>query len=414
MIARGAGAVLRTIGEIAIASLPGCRIGDGVRIVVRSRRTIGGRVAAVERGRVAIVPFAPLLGVAAGDRVETAPEALDCVLGFGLLGRSVDAAGNALDRRSTIGGTRVRVASPAPAPAGRRPIEAIAWTGIRALDGLLTIGRGARIGIFGAPGTGKTSLLESIARGSAADAVVIGLVGERGREAEKWLRRIDRRSTLVCATADRSAAERVRAAELAMAHACFMRERGLDVLLILDSLARYATALRERASALGEPAGRGGYAPSVWSEFSRFLEAAGNAERGSVTLVATVLVDGDEERDPVCVNSRAALDGHVTISPALARAGRFPAIDVLGSASRTMAAVADAEHLTDARAVRQALAQLAATEELRAAGLGDRDDPEFGRLVAIEQALEVFLRQDDGPADPAATLAALRGLAASM
>jgi len=413
VIARGVGAVLRTIGEITIASLPGARVGDGVRIVARSRRPIGGRIAAVERGRVAIVPFAPLMGVAVGDRVEAAPEALDCVLGFGLLGRAVDAAGSALDRGTPIVGSRARVTSPAPLLAGRRPVDAIAWTGIRALDGLLTIGRGARVGIFGAPGTGKTSLLETLARGSDADAVVVGLVGERGREAEMWLRRIERRSTLVCATADRSAAERVRAAELAMAHACFLRERGFDVLLILDSLARYAAALRERASALGEPAGRGGYPSSLWSEFSRFLESAGNAARGSVTLVATVLVDGDEERDPVCVNARAALDGHVMLSAALARAGRFPAIDVPASASRTMASVVDSEHLADAQTVRRALAGLASTEEIRTAGLVDRDDPEWTRLAEIERALETFLRQDN-PADPATTRAELRGLVAAM
>ena len=413
MNARGIGAVIRTIGEIAIASLAGARIGDGVRIVARSQRAIGGRVAAVERGRVAIVPFAPLLGVAAGDRVENAPDALECVLGFGLLGRAVDAEGRPLDGDSPIAGTRTRVNASAPPPACRRPVETIAWTGIRAIDALLTVGRGARIGIFGAPGTGKTALLQSLAGDGDADAVVVGLVGERGREAEAWLRRIDRRSTLICATADRSAAERVRAADVAMAHACFMRERGLHVLLILDSLARYAAALRERASALGEPAGRGGYPASVWSEFGRFLESGGNATRGSVTLMATVLVDGDEERDPVCGNARAALDGHLTLSPSLARAGHFPAIDVLASTSRTMACVVDAQHLADARAVRRALAQLAATAELRAAGFGERDDPDFARLADLERALEAFLRQDE-PERAAATRAKLRGLAASM
>ncbi len=413
MRTHGIGSIVRTIGDVAIASLPAGRVGDGVSIVSRSRRVIGGRIAAVERGRVAIVPFGSLVGIAVGDRVESTPDALDCVLGFGLLGRAIDPSGRALDGGGTICGTRVRVAPTVSSPAQRQSIDAIAWTGIRAIDGLLAFGRGARIGIFGAPGTGKTSLLEMLAAGRCFDAVVIGLVGERGREAEAWLRRIDRRSTVICATADRSAAERVRSAEVTMAQACSLRERGFHVLLILDSLARYAAALRERASALGEPPGRGGYPASVWSEFGRFLESAGNYAHGSVTLVATVLVDGDEERDPVCVNARAALDGHLTLSPSLARAGRFPAIDVLASTSRTMCAVVDARHRDSAAAVRGGLARLAATEDFRAAGLSDRDDPEFARTAEVERALEAFLRQGDLER-PDATRAALHGLAALM
>jgi type III secretion protein N (ATPase) len=256
-------------------------------------------------------------------------------------------------------------------------------------------------------------LLESIAAGARVDAVVVALIGERGREAEAWLHRIDRRTTIVCATADRSAGERVRAAEIAMAQACFVRERGLHALLIFDSLARYAAALRERAVALGEPVGGGGYPPTVWAEMSRFLESAGNCERGSVTVLATILVDGDEERDPVCVNARAALDGHVALSPSLARAGRFPAIDVLASTSRLLGAVVDEGHRADAATVRLALARIAASEDLRLAGMGARDDPELARLAETERALDAFLRQSE-PQPAAATRAALRDLAAMM
>lgn len=409
MTPRRSGTLLRTIGGIAIASLPTARVGEGVRIISRAR-SVAGRVATVESGRAAIVPFAPLEGAAVGDRVESAPDALESVLGFGLFGRAIDSGGLALDGGAPIRGTRATVKAHTPFPAERRPIDTALWTGVRAIDGLLSFGRGARVGFFGAPGTGKSSLLESIAAAASVDTVIIALIGERGREAEAWLQRLDRRTTVVCATADRSAGERVRAAEIAIAQACFLRERGLHVVLIVDSLARYAGALRERAVALGEPVGRAGFPPTVWAEIGGFLESAGNCVSGSVTLLATILVDGDEERDPVCVNARAALDGHITLSQALANAGRFPAIDVLASASRTFGAVADVAHRADAAIVRRALAQLAASEDLRAAGVVDRDDPETSRLAQAERALERFLRQTE-PQSGVATRAALRELA---
>ena len=409
MTPRRSGTLLRTIGGIAIASLPTARVGEGIRIISRAR-SIAGRIATVESGRVAIVPFVPLNDVAVGDRVESAPDALESVLGSGLLGRAIDAGGLALDGGGPIRGTRARVTSHPPIPAERRPIDTVLWTGVRAIDGLLSFGRGARVGFFGAPGTGKSSLLEGIAAAAGVDVVVIALIGERGREAQAWLQRLDRRTTVVCATIDRSAGERVRAAEIALAQACFLRERGLHVLLILDSLARYAGALRERAVALGEPIGRAGYPPTVWAEIGGFLESAGNCVGGSVTLLATILVDGDEERDPVCVNARAALDGHIMLSQALAHAGRFPAIDVLASASRTFGAVADAAHRADAAAVRRALARLAASQDLRAAGVVDRDDPETSRQAQVERALDAFLRQTE-PQSGASTREALRELA---
>ena len=389
--ARSRGHVVRTFGATIVAALPAARVGDGVRVLSRGSRAIPARVATIERGRAAIVPFESVCDVAVGDVVEVAPESLECALGFGILGRAVDAFGRPLDGRDPPRGLRIRIGGEAPSPDARRPIVDAFVTRVRAIDGLLTVGRGARVGIFGLPGTGKTTLLESIVANAQADATVVALVGERGREAQHWLERLGRRTTVVVATADRTPAERIRAADVGLAHAAYLRERGLHVLLVLDSLARYAAALRERASALGEPAGRGGYAASVWSEFSRYIEGAGTSARGSVTLLASVLADADDERDPVCGAARAALDGHIVLTPALARAGKFPAIDVLASASRTMESVARPDHRDAARAVRETLALLESTAELRAAGLADRDAPALSRALRYEQALTEFL-----------------------
>lgn len=386
------GSLVRTLAGTLIAAVPCARVGDGVRVHTRSGRTIAGRVAAVERGRVAIVPFAPLDGVAAGDRVSTDPESLACVLGFGLLGRAIDAGGAPLDGRGAPRGLRRAVSFEIPPPVERRPVDMRFETGIAAIDGLLTLGRGARIGIFGAPGTGKTTLLEMVLRGAQADAIVVALIGERGREAQRWIERCATHAMIVCGTADRTASERVRAAEVAMAQAAYLRERGLNVLLVVDSLARYAAALRERANGLGEPPGRGGYPASVWAEFNRYLEAAGNGARGSVTLIATVLADADDERDPVCVAARAALDGHIVLSSALARSGFFPAIDVPASSSRTRDGVVDAGQRRDAAVLRETLALLAASEDLRAAGLASAGNVALQRAIVLEPSLRAFLQ----------------------
>ncbi len=400
---------MRTQGDALFAALPLARVGDGVRIRT-AQASLEGEVVAVERRRTAIAAFGTASGVAVGDRVEIAPAALVSVAGFGALGRALDANGRPLDGKGPLRGSLARAgASAAPLPAARRAVNVPLWTGLRAIDGLLTFGRGARVGVFGGAGTGKSLLLDAIARGARSEAIVVALVGERGREAHERLARVDARTTLVCATSDRSPAERIRAAEIAFVQAATLRDAGLHVTLVFDSLARYVEALREQRVALGEPVGRGGYPASVWLALARLLERAGATDRGSITLVASVLAD-DDERDPLAEAARSLLDGHVVLSRALARAGRFPAVDVLASVSRTMPAVAAGEHLAAAQLVRAALARLAESEELRAAGLGDADDRALQRALEAQPALEGFLRHP-GPCAPAATLAALAALA---
>lgn len=409
MIARCVGHVVRTMGDMVIATLPRARVGEGAIVRCASGERIRGVVAAVERKHATIAAFNAVTGIAAGDRVETSFDAQAGILGFAALGRVLDAACEPMDERGTLRGEREPIVRAAIAPLERSPVDTPFWTGVRVIDGLLTVGRGARVGIFGAPGAGKTTLLETIARGARADACVLALIGERGREAAAWMKRMDRRTTIVCAVSDKSAAERSRAAEVAMAQAVTLRERGLHVLLIVDSLARYCAALREQRSALGEPVGRGGYPPSVFADLARLLERAGAGSRGSITMLATVLSDGPDEREPLSDAARSLLDGHIVLSQEIARAGRYPAVDVLGSASRTMSGVVEEEHARDAHAVRSALALLERTKEARALGLGGEADEELARAVAAQGALERFLAQR-APVSPSETLFALRAL----
>ena len=409
MIARGT--VLSASGGIVTAALPGASIGTGVR-VHSARGVVRGAVTALAEQHALIAVHDAIDGVTCGDIVSCDPAALTMPLGTALLGRAIDARGLALDDGPPVRAGARSTALTAPAPAQRSAIDTPFWTGIRAIDALLTIGRGARIGVFGPPGCGKSTLLHLLMRGSYADAVVVALVGERGREAEEWMRLCPRYGSIICATGDRSAAERVHAARVAMAQAHALRSRGLHVLLILDSLARFAAAAREVALACGESAGRGGYPPSVFADLARLVEVAGAAHRGSITLVATVLSDGDE-RDPVSESARSLLDGHITLSTRLAHAGRFPAIDLLASTSRTMSEVVDCAHENDARLVRAALAALAQTEDARALGIMPADAQAL-RAVAVEPQLEALLRQGKQPVRPVESLSSLAAAADSL
>jgi type III secretion protein N (ATPase) len=409
MIARGA--VISAGSGLIAAQLPAATIGEGVRIF-GVRGEIAGVITALKHDRAIIAAHDAVDGVAAGDAVWCDPAALTMPLGTVMLGRAVDARGRALDDGASLRGRSKNTAVQAPQPSQRRAVETPFWTGIRAVDALLTIGRGARVGVFGPPGCGKSTLLHVLMSGSYADAVVVGLIGERGREAQEWLRLCPRHASIICATSDRSAAERVHAARVAMAQADALRSRGLHVLLILDSLARFAAALREVALASGESVGRGGYPPSVFANLARLVEVPGNTLRGSITLVATVLSDGDEG-DPVSEAARSLLDGHIALSPKLAQAGRFPAIDLLESTSRTMSEVVDEAHEADACLVRRALASLAQTEDARSLGIIPAD-PFALRAMAVEASIEALMRQGKLPVRPARSLSALAALADTL
>jgi type III secretion protein N (ATPase) len=413
VIGAPAGTIVAIRGGLVEARMPALCIGAGATIATRDGRRIPARVSAVDGPRVSLAPFAGVDGIAAGDRVAADPGALEVCVGTACLGRAIDALGAPLDRGPALCGKRGGTRSTGM-PADRSAIERRFTTGIRAIDGPLAFGVGARIGIFGAPGCGKSTLLETIVDGSSADVTIVALVGERGREAERWLARLDERTTIVCATSDRSAAERLRAAEVAFAQAEAQRRRGLDVLLVLDSLARVAAAARDLAVAAGEPVGRGGYPPSVFGLLTGLLERAGQFRCGSITLVATVLTDGADERDPVSDACRSVLDGHIALSERLARQGWFPAIDIPASTSRTLAEVAEPAHLAAAHLLRHAVAVLDETREARGFGLDPgAGDPAVRRAIAGEGAVAAFLRQRL-PADTTTTLTELGVLADTL
>jgi FliI/YscN family ATPase len=375
--------------------MPALSIGTQVRLGSGLR----GAVVASGSERVVVTLSQSSAGVCVGEPVEEECVALP-QLGVRALGRTLDAR-----KFPRIENSGIQVTL-------RRSVREPMWTGVRTLDALLTIARGARIGVFGSPGAGKSTLLETMVMGASVDCAVIGLVGERGREAQRWIDRCDARTTIVCATSDTSAAERVNAAHLAFAQARALANRGLHVLLVLDSLARVAYALRELRSANGEPVGRGGYPPSVFAEIAQLVEQAGNFERGSITLIATVLNDGDD-RDPVSESARSLLDGHVQLSQALAHAGRYPAIDVLASASRTMLDVVPHDHAEAAKRVRAAIAALAASADLRSFGV-ESSDPGVMAAIAAEEQIEALLRQGGTPEYSGATLAALHQTADTL
>ena len=397
MYAVGSGEVLAVNDAAIEARVPGIDLGSRVRLQGGAR----GVVVALREMRATIVPIDAPEGVRPGSVVRAAPHDEFATLGSALFGRSCNGSGDPIDGGAPIVGVRRRACFAAPQPHERVPIDRPLWCGVRAIDTLLTLGRGARIGLLGGAGVGKTTLLDTIARGCAAEAVVYAAIGERGREAERTIARTDDRTTTIVATSDARAAECVAAAEFAMAHAVHLRARGLHVLLLCDSLARYAGALRELALARGEMLGRGGWPPSVVPALARWLEAAGATRHGSITLVATVLAADAE--DPLLDATRALLDGHIVLSPVLAGCGRYPAIDVPSSRSRTMSAVASPEHLAAAARVREALALLERSADARALGIHG-DEPALRAAVAAEPALRALLEQGPEEAEPGRSL----------
>lgn len=398
-------------------SIDGLTLGAFVEIERRGRCAVA-EVAELEGSSATCVPLGDARGVVAGAPVRSRGARVGAFVGEALLGRDTDAWG----RCDVSSEADVECGEESEAHARRRPIVRPLHTGVPAIDAFATLGYGQRIALFAGPGIGKTTLLRRIVDTAAVDARVIALVGERGREAAELiesLRRDRRRSstTVVCATADAPPLERLAALRTASSHARSLAAGGRDVLLVADSLTRAASAWREVALAQGEPPAHRGHPPSLTGVLASLVERAGAWERGSVTGIYSVLVDGDDIREPVTDSVRGLLDGHIVLSRRLAESGSFPAIDVLRSVSRIMPSVASVEHRADASTVRAALSALEQAEDLFAIGAyqpgGDATLDAAVEARADIDAL-LFRTSAEGAPVPNATLAALGAVAAKL
>ena len=387
------GTVIRVVGISA-------RVGDLCRFHSGGlEQPLLGEVIGLDREQAIVTPLGPIDGLSPTTLVESTGGGLLIPDGDSLLGRVVDGFCRPLDGGASLGHAAHDVRERIPSPMDRPEIDRPFHTGVRAIDGLLTVGVGQRMGIFAGPGVGKTSLIGMISSHADVDAVVVALIGERGREVREFLRdgiapAMQARTAVIVSTSDRPAAERVKSAHVACAVAESLRSRGKHVLLVLDSLTRFARALREIGLAAGEPPARRGFPPSVFASLPRLVERAGKAEGGAITAFYTVLAEGAIASDPVSEEAMSLLDGHLVLSPELAAMGHFPAIDVLASKSRVMTAICTEEHLREAATVRRWMAVYKKSELLiRLGEYREGVDPELDEAVAKQAAIRDFLRQ---------------------
>ncbi|MDB4992998.1 MAG: Flagellum-specific synthase FliI [Myxococcaceae bacterium] len=397
---RARGKVLGVTGLALRFSMPGVRVGDVV-IVHRRGGPLACEVVGFAEGEAIAMPLGPLVGVGPDDEVEATGGAFTVKASESLLGRVVDGLGRPIDGGGAlVSGEMVPVDRDPPAALARRAVASPLATGVKVLDALLTLGEGQRVGLFAGSGVGKSTLLGAVARGVAADVVVVGLVGERGREVSEFLEHAlgpegRARSVVVVATSDVAALERLRAAQVATAYAEYFRDRGARVMLLLDSVTRFARAQREVGLAAGEPPARRGYPPSVFAMLPRLLERSGQGPTGSITAIYTVLVEGGDMDEPIADEVRGVLDGHVVLDRGIAARGRYPAVDVSNSLSRVMDAIVTPEHRAAARKLRAMMGTYEAKRDLVTLGAYTKgSDPELDAALAHMPAIERFLRQD--------------------
>ena len=412
VLARGR---VRSVTGLSLrAALPGARIGE----VVSIRRAAGpllGEIVGFDADEAVIMPLGELTGVGPDDLVEASGKRLSVAVSDALLGRVLDGLGLPIDGGAAIVGREVPVDRAPPRALSRRPIDRPLATGVRVLDALLTFGEGQRVGLFAGSGVGKSTMLGAIARGTEADVVVVALVGERGREVGEFLEHAlgaagRARSVVVVATSDAPALERLRAAQTATAIAEHFRDEGKRVMLLVDSVTRFARAQREVGLAAGEPPARRGYPPSVFAMLPRLLERTGQGEHGSITAIYTVLVEGGDMDEPIADEVRGVLDGHVVMDRAIAARGRYPAVDVTVSLSRVMDQVVAREHRDAARVVRGLIGAYEAKRDLIALGAYAKGaDAQVDRAIAKMPAIDALLAQN--PEQCATFAEAVSGLA---
>jgi len=393
-LVRVVGLTLEAVGcSAAVGSMCKVETNDGY---------IDAEVVGFSGDRLFLMPSERLTGVLPGAKVIPQTKEIGIPVGMELLGRVLDGMGNPIDGKGDVktnsmsGYQNTRIN-----PLSRKAIKSPLDTGIKAINALLTVGQGQRMGLFAGSGVGKSVLLGMMTRGTNADVVVVGLIGERGREVKEFIEEIlgeegRARAVVIAAPADASPLMRLKGCETALTIAEYFRDQGLNVLLLMDSLTRFAQAQREIALAIGEPPATKGYPPSVFAKLPALVERAGNGNdnQGSISAFFTVLTEGDDLQDPIADASRAILDGHIVLSRNLADAGHFPAIDVAKSISRVMPMVTSDEHQTLARVLKQAYSLYEENKELITIGAYARgSDPRIDKAILIKPRLDHFLQQ---------------------
>jgi len=413
------GEVVRTVGLLIESAGPRASVGDVCELVNED----GAAALPVQvvgfRDRILLsVPLGDTAGIRPGSRIIARSGSVSVPVGDQLLGRVLDPLGRPLDEQPLLAHGRYPLFPPPLNPMAREPVQVPLGTGVRAMDGLLTCGRGQRIGLFGGSGVGKSTLLGMLTRGTEADVIVLGLVGERGRELKTFLERDlgpegRRRSVVVVSTSDNPPLMRMRAAYSATAVAEYFRDQGKHVLLLMDSVTRFAMAQREVGLAAGEPPTTKGYPPSVFALLPALLERAGAVTgRGSITAMYTVLVEGDDQNEPIADAVRSILDGHIVLSRDLAARQHYPPIDVLQSVSRTMPDCVETPHRKKAGQVREWLSAIRNSDDLVSVGAYvEGSNASIDEARAKQDALNGYLRQEAdiacGFADAVADLEAL-------
>ena len=419
---RWSGQVVQVVGLLIESRGPTVAIGDFCEVTTGAGRRIRTQVIGFRDGRVLSMPLEETDGLQLGDPVGARGEDSAVPVGPGLLGRVIDGFGKPMDDGPALEvHDHYRLYGTATNPMNREHITQPLVTGIRAIDGLLPVGKGQRIGIFGGSGVGKSTLLGCMSRQNSADVTVIAMIGERNREVRAFLENDlgpegRKRAVVVCATSERPAPLRVRACFVALAVAEYFRDQGASVLLVMDSVTRLAMAQREIGLAAGEPPSQKGYTPSVFNLLPKVLERAGNFQRGSITGFFTVLVEGDDFNEPICDAVRGILDGHFILSRQLGSQGHYPAIDVLHSVSRLTSAIAAPAQQEAARKIRSALAAYRDAEDLIQLGAYvSGSNPALDASIRLRPELLDFLRQDQhAKSNLPDTLSRLDGLAARL
>lgn len=395
------GKVVKVVGLTIESIGPKTQLGDLCHISsIDNSLRIEAEVVGFRDNRVLLMPFGSVDGIGIGSRVETTNEPLKVRVSDSLLGKVLDGLGNSIDGDDIEDGECYSVEAVAPDPMSRKMIDSVLSLGVKAVDGMITVGKGQRIGIFAGSGVGKSTLMGMFARNTKADVNVIALIGERGREVREFVERDlgeegMKRSVVVVATSDKPALIRNKAAKTATAIAEYFRDQGKDVLLMMDNLTRFSMAQREIGLATGEPPVSRGYPPSVYSELPKLLERAGNSKTGSITGLYAVLVDGDDFNEPISDAARGILDGHIMLSRKLGHKNHYPAIDVLQSISRVMSSIVDKKHKKLAGQIKTVMATYTEAEDLINIGAYSKgSNKNIDYAIAKIDSVNDFLTQD--------------------